>query len=712
MNRLHWTLICVVSLLLPTTPAVAEDEPEVPEPVEDPAPDTRPVWERYPDDDVVLLSRDLAYTLEASGAVSLQVSTVYQAASEKGRESLQSRTIEYNAAIQQVEVLRACSVNDAGEERCTPPGEVVVQPEAGAEFISDQNQEMEAVVAFDEVRLGSRTELVYRRDYPAREGQRLFAALRLRSSTGPVERASVTVTHPSGRPVHGRLVGEGETTREETDGTVVQRWSFGPQPSPPVDGDRPNLREIGPSLYLTEFDGWQAFVDWYMPYVEAATDRYRKQGGREVMALAEPRMAPLDPVLKFGFLMDDRMPSASIDLTVGTLLPGPMETVVRQAPTQVEKSIALRALLLDAGVEGVHLALATRNRLGVPGDIACPPAFQDLLVYVEGRGTIDADTHADFVDVVPSALRSGTVVVLDAAGPRVLSAEELDPVEARPGWHRDGRITVSGDELRVEEDLTFSGSAEAATRSFWRCKQDDLEAEKEVDRRINRYLAARLRKPLEDTYLEDEILDWARDRGFVRGKVREAELFDPWDVDDEVSLHLRYAPGSICLREHRNGRCAESVPVREQVGDLLMVRLPLVVEDVSGRCAAGRPERDAPVKISAWTYTYRYDFVVPDGYELVGVPEDLSLESDLASISLSFTEAEIPPLPPDEDEKKKAEEDEEPEGPRPGVVVEASYQIHVQRVPEERYGEFHAIAARHALAFTDPIVLRRVASSP
>jgi hypothetical protein len=146
----------------------------------------------------------------------------------------------------------------------------------------------------------------------------------------------------------------------------------------------------------------------------------------------------------------------------------------------------------------------------------------------------------------------------------------------------------------------------------------------------------------------------------------------------------------------------------EKVSDLLMVRLPLKVERVSSRCAASRPERDAPLATSAWEYSYRYDFVVPDGYELVGVPEDLAVDHELASLSLSYREAEIPPLPPDEDAKK--DDDEEPEGPRPGVVVEGSYRIHVLRVPEDRYPEFHQIAARHALAFTDPIVLRRVST--
>jgi len=90
----------------------------------------------------------------------------------------------------------------------------------------------------------------------------------------------------------------------------------------------------------------------------------------------------------------------------------------------------------------------------------------------------------------------------------------------------------------------------------------------------------------------------------------------------------------------------------------------------------------------------------------------VNLENDLASLRLSFTEAEIPPLPPGEDEKKKPADDAEPEGPRPGVVVEASYRIHVLRVPEDRYVDFHAVAARHALAFTDPIVLRKAKASP
>jgi hypothetical protein len=670
-----------------------------------------PVWERYPDDDVVLISRELAYTLDDAGAVSLRVSVVYQAASEKGRESLQSRTIEYNAALQQVEVERACSVDDAGVERCTPTDRMVEQPEAGEDIVAGQNQPMQIVVPFEEVRLGSRTELTYRRDYPTREGQRLFSAIRGRSSTGPCEHVAVSVTHPAGRPVHASLVGEAEYSRVDEGDAVTHRWSFGPQPSPPTDSDRPKMMELGPALYLSEIADWQAFTDWYMPYVEAAAERYRTGAGREVMALAEPRMAPLDPALKLGFLMDDRMPVASVDVSVGTLLPGPLQTVVRQAPTQVEKSIALWALLRDAGIEGVNLAFATRRRVGVPGDIACPPAFQDLLVHVAGRGVIDGDTHADFIDTVPSSMRGGTVVVLDPAGPRVLSGDDLDPPGDRPGWHRDGRITVSGDEVRVDEELTFSGSAAAGARSFWRRKQDDLELEKAIDRRANRWLAARLRKPRseEDSSLRDEIHDWTRARDYTGGKVREVELFDAWDPDAELTMHLRYAPTETCVEHRKSGSCAVGLLMLEPVADLLMVRLPLTVEGVSSRCAAGRPERDAPLAISAWNYSYRYDFVVPVGYELVGVPEDIAIESDLASLSLSFREAEIPPVQPDDDDKK-ADDDEEPEEPRPGVVVEASYQIHVLRVPEDRYQEFRQIAARHALAFTDPIVLRRTSA--
>lgn len=712
MTRLLGSLFAIVILASPAGLAWAGDVPETPSPPEVPAPDARPVWERYPDDDVVLLSRDLAYSLEETGAVSFQVSLAYQSASEKGRESLQSRTIEYNAAIHQVEVLRACSVVETGEERCTAVDTLLRQPKAGAEIVPGQNEPTEIVVPFDEVRLGSRIELVYRRDYPAREGQRLFAAIRARSGTGPTERMSVSVSHTRARPVQGRLVGEGEYARSEVDGRIVHRWSFGAQPSSPKDSDRPTLTEIGPALYLSEFDGWQSFVDWYMPYVDAASERYRKNGGREVLALAEPRMSHLDPALKLGFLMDDRMPVASVDLTVGTLLPGEMETVVRHAPTQVEKSIALRALLRDAGVDGVHLALTTRDRLGIPGDIACPPAFQDMIVYVEGRGFLDGDTHADFVDTVPGFLRSGTAVILDPAGPRILSGDEMNPAEALPGRHRDGRITLSGDEVRVEEDLTCSGSAEAVVRSSWRRKQDALDNDRQADRKMAAKRAARFVKPADETYVEEETKQWVRSQGYASGRVLEAELFDAWDVESPVSMHLRYAPESNCVHESRSGRCSERASLREQVGDLLMVRLPLKIDGISGRCASGRTERDAPLSLTPWSYTYRYDFVVPEGYELVGVPEDVEIENDLASLSLTFTEAEIPPLPPDEDEKKKADEDDEPEGPRPGIVVEASYRIHVQRVSEDRFAEFHTVAARHALAFSDPIVLRRASPSP
>lgn len=712
MTGLLRALFAFALLAMAAEPDAAGDEPDAAPPPETPVPDDLPVWERYPGDDVVLLSRDLSYTLEEDGAVSFQVSLAYQSASEKGRESLQSRTIDYNAAIHQVEVLRACSILDSGEERCTAVDTLIRQPEAGAEIVPGQNEPTEIVVPFDEVRLGSRIELVYRRDYPAREGQRLFSAIRVRSGTGPTAQMSVSVTHTQARPVQGRLVGDGEYTRSEVDGRTVHRWSFGAQPSSPKDSDRPTLTEIGPALYLSEFDDWQSFVDWYMPYVDAAAERYRKSGGREVMALAEPRMSRLDPALKLGFLMDDRTPAASVDLTVGSLLPGEMETVVRHAPTQVEKSIALRALLQDAGVQGVHLALTTRYRLGIPGDIACPPAFQDMIVYVEGRGVLDGDTHADFVDTVPGFLRSGTVVILDPSGPRVLSGDEMNPAEALPGRHRDGRITLSGDEVRVEEDLTFSGSAEAVVRSNWRRKQDALDNDRQADRKVAAKRAARFAKPADETYVEEETKQWVRSEGYASGRVRGAELFDAWDVESPVNMHLRYAPESTCVHVYRNGRCAERVSLREQVGDLLMVRLPLEIDGISGRCATGRTERDAPLSTTPWTYTYRYDFVVPEGYELVGVPEDVELENDLASLSLTFTEAEIPPLPPDEDDKKKADDDEEPEGPRPGVVVEASYRIHVQRVPEDRYAEFHTIAARHALAFSDPIVLRKATSSP
>jgi len=648
--------------------------------------DEVPPWDRYPDDDVVVESSRTRFEFRDDGLATVRMELIAVALTDEGRETLQDHGLDFNRAVRELVVDEACATDPRGERTCADLTQVVYEPEEGEPIVPGHYERIRVLVPMPQLQVGSRVTLKYHLEPAASHDLPYFGWVGAWHGLGPVEEVVAEVHHAPSRPVYGHLVGEATHERTEQDGRTVERWTFPPQPAAPRDRDRPRSSDLYPRLYLSEFDTWDGFMAWYGPHIDEAMDRFGKAGIREVTSLAEPQMSALDPVLRLAFLVHDRVPDTSVGLQRGTLLPGPMGTIVSRAGTETERAIALKALLEDAGTGGVNLALATYHRLEVPAAFPCPLAFQDIGVYVDGRGFIDPDDHPDFVDTIPSARRGGAIVVLDPEGVRVLVGEELDPPADRPGWHREGRISVSGGELRVDEELTFSGSAATAARSSFRDLQAELEDEEKLDKIVKRAYNRHFRKAPDETYAELAIREYAVDRGYASGRAREAAFFDPWDPEAETRVALRYA--------------AEQSP--EEIADLILVRPPFTIHGVSRRCTEESPDRDAPVRVSPWTYTYTYEFVIPDGYELFGTPADVEQETPFASLELRFREAMIEAGTTGDDGG-----DEEPGDPRPGLVIEAAYTIHLQRVALEDYPAFREVAASHTLGFTDPIVLRR-----
>ncbi len=654
------------------------------------------IWDRYPGEDFVRLADRYELTMNAEGHLTTRHVFVYQALTDSGRESLQSLEYDVNHAVEAFVLERACSVSLDGTERCVDDDDVVREPEEGAEIVEGVHEPFHVVVPLLDVRVGSRVEVTYRRELKASADHRVFGRYRPMYGSAPTEGLTVVLDSPIDRPFFAHAPEGAEVDRTEEGGRLVQTFTFGPQPRKPRDRDRPKLDEQSPPLYVSEFEDWESFSAWFQPIADAAAERFSGGGLRELQGLSEPRMSALDPVIRLGTLLDDRCPEYTVELTSATVVPGPMETVVKRGGTEVERAVALWTALKAEGVDA-HLALATRNRIGLPVEFPSLSMFQDMGVWVDDRGFVHPSEHPDWVDTIPSARRRGGVVVLDPEGPRVVQGEQLDPPEHRPGQHRLGRLTVSGGELRVHERLWFSGSAETAARGFWRAFQDDLEDDEKADRRSKQWYARYLRKYPEEKLTNVEIATYKflRERDYAQGRVRAAEMFDPWDPDAETEMVLRYVPDDAL----------------EEVGSLLLVRLPLRVEEVSARKVRARPDREAPVRISCWEFTYWYELEIPDGYTLAGLPQEQQIDNEFGRLTLRYEEAQLVPADAGDGGGDRALPDsrEAEDGARtvPGVTLSAVYEIHQNRVPVEGYDAFLQLAARHALSFTDPVVLRR-----
>ena len=623
-----------------------------------------------PAHDIEVVRNDLVISLGEDGSITREIELEARALTGRGRERMQSYELDVDLAIEQVEVEEACSVAPGGQRRCTDLDQVVVEPDPDRTILPGRCEPHRVIVPFEAVAVGSTTTLRYRRATPAGDAQPLTTMVRGASHWGPTLQRRVQVRHPAARPVYAHMVGDAEHLGEVDEGVTTDTWELGPQPEIADEHDRPGTYEIGEVLHLSEFADWQAFVDWYLPHAEGAAERFRGPAARELTALTDPSVRKLDDALRLSFLVVDRAPAGTVSLSASTLLPGEMATVVRHAGTEVDKAIALWTVMRDAGVEGVHLALATSQDVGRPAEFPNPLMFDRMVVSVEGRGFVDVDWHAEYLDTVYNVLRGGAAVVLDPAGPRVVQGDELDPPEDRAGYHRSGRIIVRQGEVRTSEELRFSGSAAAAAIGYWRGYQHDLDHVDKDDR-------------------EERIQRWVRKRGWAEGKVREAVMFEAWDPDPEARIELRHARTDLV----------------EEVADLLTVRLPLEVDDTSRACVDAPAGRTLPLEINANSWTWHYELVNPEGYELLGLPEDVHIDTDLVTVRLQYSVGEIQPEEPDEDEEP--EEDAVPEGPQPGVVVDVEYTIHANRVPPERYEEFRAAAMHHVLAATDPIVFVR-----
>ncbi len=648
--------------------------------------------ERFPDDDVLRLDMSIEITKQPDGGVVVIKRMSHMALTEAGREKLQDYEFQFNKAYEELHVERACTLGMDGREACATPEQIFVEPEEDAEVIEGVWEPHRVTVLLTEMMIGSITELELRTEI---KQHRWFSKINAMSDWGPSERVEVVVRHPQNQPFCGRAVGaEAAYERSEVDGMEEQSWTFGPQPAPPKDTKRPSNGELSPSLFLSEFETWQQFVDWYEPHIAEARDRFSGGPAREVLALADADVKAMDPVLRMAFLVEDRTEHSDVWIKRCTLIPGKLKTIVKETGTLVERAVALQTLLLDAGVEGVHLALSTNTRNGVPGDFPCPMAFQKMGVYVDGRGFIDPDTHADYVDTIPSYLHGGTLVILDPAGPRSLVGEELTDPEAINGYHRTGQLFIENGNLRVDEDIQLTGAEGAEARSYWRRYQEDIEKDEKSDRKTNRLYQRYFVEREGANYVERGIWDHVKDHGYAQGHVSMVAMFDPWDLEAETAIHVRYTPEDAV----------------ETKGNLMLVRLPFVLGGVSTACAKASSLRDAPVEIMPTHYTYRWELIIPEGFQVLGLPKDRTIESEYASLSIQFREetVEIRPLL----EADGADDGEEPEAPAEpvqgrAVIIEAELLTPHNRIPVEAFDEFRAVKAQQLFTATDPIVFSR-----
>ncbi len=347
----------------------------------------------------------------------------------------------------------------------------------------------------------------------------------------------------------------------------------------------PPMEEIAFNISVTTMESWEEFFHWWRKLIKGKTDpneAIRKIATELTRDLSSSR----DKIEAIFDYVKREVRYVSIDLGKSGYVPEPAPEVFENKYGDCkDKSTLLISMLKAAGIPAHYVLIPTHDVGNLIKHFPYPFQFDHCIVATEkepeGYRFLDPVYENHPFDYLPGGDQNRDVVIfkLDET---VFATTPLAKPEESTDISRQ-QITVKEDgTIEVEEERSFSGSAEARFRTFFN-NASPIE--------------------IKELFLEaiDEISPGA--------KLLDYAYSDPLDFKQRLTGKLKYIATHYC----------------KKAGDILIFQVPRVC----GQCLESvKQERKHPVLYESQSYSKNeVSFNIPEGYYVYHLPEPVEIKN-------------------------------------------------------------------------------------
>ena len=555
--------------------------------------ESAPGREEHPDADAVYLMIQKLIDVGDDGTVVTRRNVLTKILTLMGREKYGNATFLYNSDVEKAEIVKGVTTRSSG--RTVDIDEDAVNDITPA-FLTDATiyaNVLNKVVSFPVAGAGSTTELQMLETLQP-ETDKSFSGTEYFAASEPLLRKEVVLSTPSGVTVNSELV-PGYVGFQGRQDFGDLEWTVEDVPAVVPEADSPPNSELYPRLIYSSYSDWNEasafFAGKFYPHVTV--------GGEFT-----PRVKELL----------ERVPLPEMQIQV----------------LFEEVALYVRNIYLSLGLGGYEpndAELVDANKYGDTRDKAVLLVSLLRTAGFEAYPALVHSTRSTFIESVPTLKQFDRILI---AVPEADGYRFLDPFldDVRYGYVRWGRGNTA---LVVKDDGTGElvqippfDLKENASRTLAVVRLNaDGSAQIQAICDLSGYFDRRARRTLKDaTPIEaDKIFDQAASSISSSASSEDYSYADLANIRNPVNMRQQIAAPDFATSQ----------------GGMMIVRLPAFpLESASMNVYPSLSERELPFDLPCEADTeYKIVTMIPEGYEVVRKPEEISIESPSVDASLT-----------------------------------------------------------------------------
>ncbi len=319
--------------------------------------------------------------VQASGLSSLHIQQVFHIESEQGAREYSTRSVQYAAGMQRLQVLAARLFKRDGRVIDGEESPGAAEEESSAAVYYDARSR---TLRFPGVEKGDVVELEYRLTPQSNDNPygKYFGDLVVFRATIPERLQRYVLIAPVSERFNVLQARMPEAEVREERGRRVYRWELRDIAALPSEPRGPAVTEIAPYVHVSSFDNWQEVGRWYARLIapQFALDGALRQALPRILAGKTGELEKIRAIHQFVLRNTHYV---ALEFGIYGYKPYPVSQVyARRFGDCKDKASLMIALLRAAGIDA-DIALVRTRRLGDIGEQAASIAiFNHAIVYV------------------------------------------------------------------------------------------------------------------------------------------------------------------------------------------------------------------------------------------------------------------------------------------------------------------------------------------
>jgi len=386
--------------------------------------------------------------------------------------------------------------------------------------------------------------------------------------------------------------------QRRTEDGVLYQWALTDEPAIRYEAAMPSLEDVGKVLYISSVADWQTVVNWYSDLARSKTKRpYEVKEQVQELLKGEENLSSERKIEVIYTFITENIRYSSVPFRQSALAPQKARDVlVNKIGDCKDLATLCIAMLAEAGIKAYYVLVNTRDAGANKNALPAIP-FNHCIVAVEtdaGLKYLDLTAYNYPFGAIPTSdLGASSLLIKPGVkAPAYIPCDGFAP--RRITWRTKADI-LEDSSLSVRQDVVAEGATAASLREGYRNK-----GQSEREKTATEWLGT----------------------VFPNLKLTRLEL----DGIDELTPQVKL-------------RCNFVVPTYVgEAGQFKLLKLPWV-ESLEASSALSYESRKFPFFYWPWADTIVEEVVVklPNGYELVEMPSNVTLTSSVADYSLTFT---------------------------------------------------------------------------